>query len=100
MTIRTEDDAKFLTIPKGRRNVGSTSSADTLIGEGLVSQLCSVHGGRGGGEGALFAVDLSISLFDVNKRKKFFFTKYAEVSDVLSAAFKVETRKMQVSISV
>ncbi|XP_045136637.1 ras-specific guanine nucleotide-releasing factor 2-like isoform X1 [Portunus trituberculatus] len=33
VTIRTEDDAKFLTIPKGRRNVGSTSSADTLIGE-------------------------------------------------------------------
>ncbi|KAG7153337.1 Ras-specific guanine nucleotide-releasing factor 2-like, partial [Homarus americanus] len=35
VTIRTDDDHKFLTIPKGRRNlVGSTSSAETLIGEG------------------------------------------------------------------
>ncbi|XP_042209982.1 ras-specific guanine nucleotide-releasing factor 2-like isoform X2 [Homarus americanus] len=36
VTIRTDDDHKFLTIPKGRRNlVGSTSSAETLIGEDL-----------------------------------------------------------------
>ncbi|XP_045616711.1 ras-specific guanine nucleotide-releasing factor 1 isoform X2 [Procambarus clarkii] len=34
VTIRTDDDNKFLTIPKGRRTiVGSTSSAETLIGE-------------------------------------------------------------------
>ncbi|KAK7085517.1 hypothetical protein SK128_020085, partial [Halocaridina rubra] len=33
VTIKTDDENKFLTIPKGRRMVGSTSSADTLIGE-------------------------------------------------------------------
>ncbi|XP_042881642.1 ras-specific guanine nucleotide-releasing factor 2-like isoform X2 [Penaeus japonicus] len=38
VTIRTDDDHKYLTIPKGRRVVGSTSSADTLIGDESMSQ--------------------------------------------------------------
>ncbi|XP_076046453.1 ras-specific guanine nucleotide-releasing factor 1-like isoform X2 [Oratosquilla oratoria] len=33
VTIKTAEDNKYLTIPKGRRLVGSTSSAETLIGE-------------------------------------------------------------------
>ncbi|XP_069969956.1 ras-specific guanine nucleotide-releasing factor 2 isoform X2 [Penaeus vannamei] len=38
VTIRTDDDPKYLTIPKGRRVAGSTSSADTLIGDESMSQ--------------------------------------------------------------
>lgn len=66
MTIRTEDDAKFLTIPKGRRNVGSTSSADTLIGEGLVTRLCLVDGG---GDGRFFSIFL-LTQIEVGSKQK------------------------------
>lgn len=67
MTIRTEDDAKFLTIPKGRRNVGSTSSADTLIGEGLVTRLCLVDGG---GNGRIFLLFFLLTQIEVGSKQK------------------------------
>lgn len=42
VTIKTDEDTdtKLLTIPRGRRNVGSTSSADTLISEGECRLSC------------------------------------------------------------
>lgn len=45
--------------------MGSTSSADTLIGEGLVARLCSFHRGEGR-KGGLSALDISISMLGMN----------------------------------